>query len=735
MAFQRLVKKFWLANLLQAAAWAFMHSNYPQEPPYARGLELTVVGVIYGMVMNKFGLVACVLSHNLVDTFLGLTPLFASKDIVLKTSAYIAIAPLIGVVLLPILMRLFSKRFAPEEDLTNQALTPEKPHSIADDVQHTAHSYSYKQLSNGKRMILVVILIAAAATEFGLRMPTLAHQVQVTFSREDAIKAARKVLIERDLRPDNFSEVAWIASAIDLEEFQYVFEKAKGRMNSLASNPETPLLWTVRFYKPLSGDEYRVTFNASGKLQAVDVSLEEDEPGANLSKEEALAKVKDYFNKLHPEMLPFVVNDSRQIKRDKRTDWTFTFKLPQFKVAEADYRVTINCIGDQPSGFANGWLIPDKWKFHRSVVSTKETVLKWSLYLLEMALILLVVLWSRGVVRAAAIPWRPAIFVGLGTAALVIVRNLNDWPLFFSSYDPEAPLDTFFIQKTVSYILLAISSFSSSTVIAAFGLGSLRLLIPPNASAAILRTTITPTRGREMTTNRHLWLDAALIGLAIGTAWQALSVLTGFARFTFSPDLAAAPMETTCYLVNFLDPAIAMLLDSVHEGFQFPFAVAIVMGLYAKYVRRFRSYFILAVLFSLIYPCTDKYIQNYFIDASWYFISCMLLYLLIAKFARENFAAYFLTAACGSLIAYLRVIVGHGQAQYQQDIITSTVTVLLPLIYVLYASLNTATREAEQPMSPDAVHSAIDDPLPSLLDAAPSEGGDIDSQGNADKSH
>jgi Type II CAAX prenyl endopeptidase Rce1-like len=714
MAFQRIVKKFWLANLLQAAAWAFMHSNYPQEPPYARGLELTVVGVLYGAVMSKFGLVACVLSHNLVDTFLGLAPLFDSTDKGLQASAFIAMLPLVVVVLLPIYLRFKTKRFTSGDTITNQALTPERPHSLADDVQHTAHSYAYKKLTAPKRIFLVILLVVAGSIEFGLHLPTLGHQLQVTFSREQAIKAARKVLIDRDLRPDNFSEVAWIAPALDLEEFQYAFEKARDRMNSLVFNPETPVLWIVRFYKPLSGDEYRVTFNANGKLQAVDVVMEEDEPGANLTKEQALAKVEEYFRKLHPEMLPYIVDDSRQQKREARTDWTFTFKLPRFKVGDADYKVTINCIGDQPSDFSNGWKLPDAWKFHRAIKNTRERVVPYVLYACELGLIVLVLLWARGVIRAAAIPWRPAIMVGAAMTALVLIRNLNDWPLFFSSYAADAPLDTFFVQKIASYFLQAISSFSMSTVIAAFGLGSLRLLIPPHVTAAILRTSITPARGKEMSTNRQIWLDAALIGLAIGTLWQSLNVLTAFARNSFSPELASAPMEMTCHLVNFMDPAIEILISSLHEGFQFPFAVAIVMGLYAKYLRNFRNYLIITLIFSLAYPVGDKYWQNYLIDASWNFSSCMVLYILIAKFARENFLAYFLTAAVGSMVSFLRVLVAHGQVQYQQDIITTTVTIILPLIYVLYASLNTGTREAEPLVPPDSVANELAEPLPSV---------------------
>ncbi|MGH9549546.1 MAG: CPBP family glutamic-type intramembrane protease, partial [Terriglobales bacterium] len=91
--FQKIFRRFWIANILQAAAWAFMHSNYPQEPPYARGIELTVVGIIYGLVLRHFGLLACFFSHNLIDTYLGVAPLLSSTVLSLKLSALISLAP------------------------------------------------------------------------------------------------------------------------------------------------------------------------------------------------------------------------------------------------------------------------------------------------------------------------------------------------------------------------------------------------------------------------------------------------------------------------------------------------------------------------------------------------------------------------------------------------------------------------------------------------------------------
>jgi hypothetical protein len=40
---------------MQAMIWAFMHSSYAQQPAYARGVELTIVGLFYGYIMRRYG--------------------------------------------------------------------------------------------------------------------------------------------------------------------------------------------------------------------------------------------------------------------------------------------------------------------------------------------------------------------------------------------------------------------------------------------------------------------------------------------------------------------------------------------------------------------------------------------------------------------------------------------------------------------------------------------------------
>lgn len=69
------VKRRWLAVLLPAVVWAFLHSNYPVEPIYTCGLELTVSGIVFGVVFLRYGIWATVIAHYVYNAFLGAFPM------------------------------------------------------------------------------------------------------------------------------------------------------------------------------------------------------------------------------------------------------------------------------------------------------------------------------------------------------------------------------------------------------------------------------------------------------------------------------------------------------------------------------------------------------------------------------------------------------------------------------------------------------------------------------------
>jgi hypothetical protein len=97
------LKKFtrlsWLAILLPALFWGFAHSNYPVFPNYVRGIELTIFGIIFGIVFIKYGLETVVIAHFVINASLVGLPLLRSHNPYFTISGLsvisLALAPII----------------------------------------------------------------------------------------------------------------------------------------------------------------------------------------------------------------------------------------------------------------------------------------------------------------------------------------------------------------------------------------------------------------------------------------------------------------------------------------------------------------------------------------------------------------------------------------------------------------------------------------------------------------
>src|SRR5260370_892304 len=96
--FKRITGSRLIAVIVPAFLWSFLHSNYPQEPAYIRGIEIGLVGIVAGIVMLRWGIVATLIWHYTVDASLVGLLLMRSNSLYFKVSGAVvaaaALAPL-----------------------------------------------------------------------------------------------------------------------------------------------------------------------------------------------------------------------------------------------------------------------------------------------------------------------------------------------------------------------------------------------------------------------------------------------------------------------------------------------------------------------------------------------------------------------------------------------------------------------------------------------------------------
>src|SRR4029077_8904651 len=131
-----------VAVILPAFFWSFLHSAYPQEPGYIRGIEVGLIGIVAGLVMLRWGILATLVWHYTVDASLVGLLLIRSRSLYFRISGL-----LVGLaVLIPFGIAVYSRvlrgTFEGDADLLNAAAEPVRTGGAGETVLETEISAS-----------------------------------------------------------------------------------------------------------------------------------------------------------------------------------------------------------------------------------------------------------------------------------------------------------------------------------------------------------------------------------------------------------------------------------------------------------------------------------------------------------------------------------------------------------------------------------------------------------------
>lgn len=339
-----------VAISIPAALWGFQHCFYAQQPFFIRGLELTLIGLIYGAVYLRWGVIPCLVSHFSWNAY-------ATSSVLMKSSEpYLILSGMAcaGVALWALMLGGYLRN--------RYGFLPEEPHWSPDPPAPPPPLEPAQTPGRLSRMSLGLAALALVCT-VGYHWSTPPVE-PINVSGEEAIHTARE---ELRARQHSFESTRVKVRLYDSwgTTGQYLWER--GGPESLSRVFPTYLtnaLWEVRFFQPGEIEEYYVRISASsGKVVYLSHELAEDASGANLSEEEAELRARALLE-LRQQRPAGELQGSESARRENRTDYDFTFYGPsseELNLGEARLLESVTVRGDEAQRCFPYLDLPEQW--------------------------------------------------------------------------------------------------------------------------------------------------------------------------------------------------------------------------------------------------------------------------------------------------------------------------------------------------------------------------------------
>lgn len=446
---KKYLKSTLLAVLIPAVIWAFMHCNYPQQPFYIRGLELTVIGIILGWAFQKYGIWCTLIAHYVVNASMGSALLLKSS------SAYFKISGLVvcGLLLLPLAAALFSMLTGKATSSEIEKDEPAAPPQHEPSMPAVPPSFTYTVLEPHKIIILGIITVLSIAIYIAgfktLGTFNYAAAPELYLSRLDADKQAEGWLRDIGLSTSGFKRVTYLEA-----DSHYLAGKFFLKQLGTAATRDwfkgyLPFYgWRVRYFKPMQKESLKVLIDGKGAVQDFSRELPENIPGASLKKDQAL-ELAEYFLsfKGNLDIHDFSLKQNEAESRPLRKDYTFVWERKTPKLKDAAFRTTLVFQGDKPGSWQKWVKLPEDWQREEEKTSLKDSIIS----VLMILMILGLTFWLAAIfikkLAAHDLSWSFAFKISGFITGCKIITFANDFPVWLQSYPSSTQsLKVFYLQ-------------------------------------------------------------------------------------------------------------------------------------------------------------------------------------------------------------------------------------------------------------------------------------------------
>ena len=479
----------WIAVIVPAFLWSFLHSNYPQEPAYIRGIEIGLVGIVAGIVMLRWGIVATLIWHYTVDASLVGLLLMRSNSLYFKVSGAVVAAAALAPLAFACLSYLARGGFETDEDLLNRAAPAPEIDITAESAAATGETKAirYDALAPAMIALLAVCVVVGGALAWRLKPQAIGDYLRLSVNARSAQARADEILRRRHLDPNSYIRATVLAEIADPIKNEYLRQRVGiAGINKICEDQVPAALWQVRYFRDSQPEEFAVILRPDGSLHSVHHILAEETQGASLTKEEARARAEKFLaEEKKIDLKAWTLVESSSDKKPHRIDHSLTWQEnlpldagPVSVSNDADHayaRIDVQVLGDEVTNYRTYVKIPEEWVRKQKELSPLRTVVNYGipgLFFGGVGITALIAFFKNFKSEAArAIPWkRIGLWSFWGLCGFLVAFAFGSRIAeFLNLYDTSNPLK--YTYAGIAVALLFGAPFVFGAIASLFGMG------------------------------------------------------------------------------------------------------------------------------------------------------------------------------------------------------------------------------------------------------------------------
>jgi Type II CAAX prenyl endopeptidase Rce1-like len=378
---QRVTSMPRLAVVTTAVIWASLHTTYSQQPFFIRLIELTIVGIVFGTLFLRYGVLSSMAAHYTYNSAL-MVPLLIQGSWATRAGALVAVSGA-ALLLLPVAIRRW--RGLPLEDAEVLVAAPlprspdnrrwtmdDAPLSIGDRPSSKAETlFRYNTLIPSRswhswRWLLMLAVVGMAAWLLALWLLPQPPLLNRTQTRADLLARGAATARDLGLSTTGLYGAAYPDSALLNLDAEYLRDHpGAGAINQTVAAEGARAFWRVRFSQWDRDDVLSLWLGARGELIAFDHSMPEDAPGAAISQARARQLATELLERQRFDMANTALVESSTITRTNRVDHRFVWQSARIVGAAGHPRVLVVVQGDQVAALSPFLYTPPEYRRER----------------------------------------------------------------------------------------------------------------------------------------------------------------------------------------------------------------------------------------------------------------------------------------------------------------------------------------------------------------------------------